>query len=260
MGHYFKLLKSTFDTFDFHSHPESVFNMDETGVPLSPRPPKIVAKKGQKKVRYRTSGQKSQITVIACGNATGQLIPPFIIFSGKQLNPLWTKNEVNGSRFAVSDNGWVDQELFSFWLTDQFIPHATSRRPLLLILDGHSSHFEPYSIEFARSHDVVIFCLPPHTTHECQPLDTSFFSSLKSHWQNSVHKFYQENPQKVVSKVNFCSVFKQAWLLAASPSNLVNGFRMCGIYFFDPKAIKCCEGEALYHCTVPLHCTIAALL
>ncbi len=46
-------------------------------MPLNPKPPKVVAKK---KVRYRTSGQKSQITVLASGSATGQVIPPFIIF------------------------------------------------------------------------------------------------------------------------------------------------------------------------------------
>lgn len=42
---------------------ECIYNMDETGVPLTPRPPKIVARRGQKKVRYRTSGQKAQVVV-----------------------------------------------------------------------------------------------------------------------------------------------------------------------------------------------------
>ena len=169
MDHYFKLLKDTFDQYDFASHPELIFNMDETGMPLCPRPPKVVARKGQKKVRYRTSGQKSQVTVLACGSATGQVIPPFIIFAGKQISPLWTENEVSGSRFAVSDNGWVDQELFNFWLTDHFLPNAPSGRPLLLLLDGHSSHFEPYSIQFAMEHNVVIFCLPPTLLTNASP-------------------------------------------------------------------------------------------
>ena len=60
-----------FDEFGFDQHTERIYNMDETGVPLEPRPPKVVAFKGQKKVRitatvtvrYRTSGQKAQITV-----------------------------------------------------------------------------------------------------------------------------------------------------------------------------------------------------
>jgi len=46
--------------------------MDESGtMPLEPRPPKAVA---QKKVRYLTSGQKQQTTVIGCGSATRQCL------------------------------------------------------------------------------------------------------------------------------------------------------------------------------------------
>ena len=109
---YFELLKSVYDKYDFYGHPEAIYNMDETGVPLEPRPPKVVARRGQKKVRYRTSGTKAQITVIGCGSATGQVLPPFIIFAAKQLNPLWMSDEVSGSRYAVSNKGWIDQNLF----------------------------------------------------------------------------------------------------------------------------------------------------
>ena len=91
LKNYFDQLRSIFDDFDFDNHPEAVYNMDETGVPLEPRPPKVVAQKGKKKIRYQTSGQKQQITVIGCGSATGQCLPPFIIFAAKQVNYLWTK-------------------------------------------------------------------------------------------------------------------------------------------------------------------------
>ena len=90
LDNYFDLLRSVYNDFDFDKFPESIYNMDETGIPLSSRPPKVVAKKGQKKVRYRTSGQKTQITVIGCGSAAGQVIPPFIIFAAKQVSPLWS--------------------------------------------------------------------------------------------------------------------------------------------------------------------------
>ena len=90
-----------YDEFDYGNRPESIYNMDETGVPLEHDPPKVVAKWGQIKVRCRT--QKSQITAIGCGSATGQSIPPFIIFAAKQLNHSWTLNEVSGSRYGVSD-------------------------------------------------------------------------------------------------------------------------------------------------------------
>jgi len=247
LNNYYDLLRSVYDESDFDKFPESIYNMDETGVPLSPRPPKVIAKKGQKKVRYRTSGQKSQITVIGCGNATGQSIPPFIIFAAKQLSPLWMNDEVNGSRFAVSENGWVDQELFCFWLKEHFLPNAVSRRPLLLLLDGHSSHFEPTTIEYAKNNGIVIFCIPPHTTHECQPLDISFFRSLKTHWQQSCHEFYQSNPGQVISKLNFCRVFKPAWLNAVNPSNITGGFKRAGVYPFNRQAIAALStGKTVY--------------
>ena len=36
--------------------------MDETGMLFDPRPPKVAAPKGLKKVRYRSSGQKGQLS------------------------------------------------------------------------------------------------------------------------------------------------------------------------------------------------------
>ena len=38
---YFDLLEEVFDEYDFHNHPESIYNMDETGMPLQPQPPKL---------------------------------------------------------------------------------------------------------------------------------------------------------------------------------------------------------------------------
>ena len=160
----FDLLRQIYDEHGFESCPECIYNMDETGVPLEPRPPKVVARKGQKKVRYRTSGQKAQITVLGCANAAGQILPPFIIFAAKQLNPLWTRSEVPGSRYGDSDKGWVDQELFHIWLKEHFLTNAVAQRPLLLLLDGHSSHFELQCIQFAKDNQIIYLLSP--TTHD----------------------------------------------------------------------------------------------
>ena len=57
--------------------------MDEIGIPLELHPPKITAKKGQKKVRYQMSGEKQQISVIGCGSVMGYVLPHFIAFAAK---------------------------------------------------------------------------------------------------------------------------------------------------------------------------------
>ena len=119
MKTYFDLLEEVYDVIDLRNYPERIYIMNETGMPLDPCPPKIVAPKGQKKVRYRCLGQKSQITISGCSSATGQAIPPFIYFAAKQLNSLWMKDEVSGNHFAVRDNGWIDQELFHALLANR---------------------------------------------------------------------------------------------------------------------------------------------
>ena len=83
MKAYFEELREIFDDYNFYEHPEAIYHMDETGVPLDPTPPKIITAKGQKKVRYCTSGKKQQIAITGCGNTTGQAMLPFIIFAAK---------------------------------------------------------------------------------------------------------------------------------------------------------------------------------
>lgn len=189
------------------THPEQIYNMNETGMPFDPRPPKVAASKGLKKVRYRSYGQKGQVTVVGCASVSGQPIPPFVIFDAKQLNSLWTKGEVAGTRYGLSDSGWIERELFHGWLAEHFLRHAVGNRPLLLLLDGHSSHFEPQTIRFAKENGIIVFCLLPHTTHKAQPLDCSLFRPLKSHWMSACQKFHQKTPGKIIMKCNFSGLF-----------------------------------------------------
>jgi hypothetical protein len=62
---YFDLLELTFNEYDFHNNPCSIFNMDETGMPLNPIAPKVVVPKGTKNPMAATTGDKSQITVVS---------------------------------------------------------------------------------------------------------------------------------------------------------------------------------------------------
>ena len=209
----------TLEAYNLVGRPAQIYNVDESGMLLNPRPPKVVSPKGRqtKKVRYRCSGQKGQITIVACSNAAGQAIPPMIIFSASRLNPAWTKGEVPGTQYGLSQNGWINNELFESWFIEHFIPNAVSARLLFLLLDGYSTHYQPQVIRFAMEHDVIMLCLPPHTTHESQPLDIGVFAPLKAQWSKFCHEFYQKNHGKVITKFNFSSLFSQAWYAAITP-------------------------------------------
>ena len=211
--------------------------MDETGVPLDYRSPRVLARKGQKKVRYCSTANKSQITVVGCINATGQALPPFVVFDAKNLNIQWTTGEVPGTTYGLSESGWMDNILFKDWFIKHFLSHAGSGRPLLLLTDEHSSHYNLEAVTMAKQNGVILFTLVPHTTHEMQPLDTAVYAPLKVHWQDVCHRYLQSHPGKVITKYQFSQLFSEAWLNTMNPANIISGFRSCGIYPFNPMAV-----------------------
>jgi len=85
------------------------------------------------------------------------------------------ESEVPGTSYGLSDKGWADGEFLKGWLVEHFIEPAAGACPLSLLLDGHSSHCQPELIDFAKPYEIALFCLPPHTTHESQPIDASVF-------------------------------------------------------------------------------------
>ena len=93
-------------------------------------------------------------------------------------------------------------------------------------------------LRYAKTNEVIILCLPPHTTHASQPLDAAVFGPLKQHWANACHKYMQKHPGKGITKYQFSGLFKEAWMETIRPANVCAGFKKCGIYF-DPKAIEC---------------------
>jgi transposase len=209
IGSYFDLLERTLEDNGLLEKPCQIFNMDETGMPLSPQSPKCVFTRGEKNPVNIDGGDKAQITVVACVSAAGYCIPPMVIWDRKKLSLELTAGEVPGTFYGLSDKGWMDQELFDAWLSCHFLRYAPPTRPLLLLLDGHSSHYSPHAIRFAAKEKVIMFTLPPHTTHVTQPLDRGCFSPLKMAWREVCHTFMAQYKLKYPLEGTKKSVIKQ---------------------------------------------------
>ena len=94
-----------------YSKPTQLFNCDETGMPLDPKPPKGVTAKGVKHPKAITTGNKTQITVLASCNAAGYCMPPFVIFDRKCLKQAMVDGEVPGTMYGLSESRWINSEL-----------------------------------------------------------------------------------------------------------------------------------------------------
>ena len=117
--------------------------------------------------------------------------------------------EIPGTLYGSSTNGWFDQELFLLWFHKLFLMSVPKVRPLLLIMDGHSSHYSPDFIRIAAKEQILIFVLPPHTTHLTQPLDKGCFGPLKTAWKAVCHEFFCKNPGRAVTRFDFSALFAE---------------------------------------------------
>ena len=84
---------------------------------------------------------------------------------------------------------------------------------VLLMLDGHSSHYCPDTIRLATKHQAILFALPPNTTHISQPFDKGCFSPLKEAWKQVCHNFLTANPGMVVTRYQFSRLFSSVVLV-----------------------------------------------
>jgi hypothetical protein len=238
INRYFDVLEHTLKENGIYNKPTLIYNCDESGIPLNPKGLKVVAKTGAKNISAISGNSKGQITVLACTSASGVALPPMVIFDRKTLNPELTTGEVPGTIYGLSDKGWINRELFLGWFYKHFLLLIPKTRPVLLLLDGHSSHYCPEVIRAAAKEKVILFTLPPHTTHITQPLDRGCFSPLKSYWKQLCHEFYAKNPGRVITRFDFSSLFSEAWRLAMSQKNIISGFKITGVYPFDRKVVQ----------------------
>jgi hypothetical protein len=105
------LEKTLYDN-DLIDRPCQIFHTDETGMPLDPKPLKVYGAVSQKNFYSVTTGNKGQLTALACVSAGGYCIPPMLIFNRKGLGEGMDDGAIPGTLFAFSPNGWIDTELF----------------------------------------------------------------------------------------------------------------------------------------------------
>lgn len=235
----FNLLTEVLSEHGLLYQPERIYNMDETGVQMNNKTGKVIATKGAKSVSSITSAEKGEtLSVIACCNAIGNFLPPVVIIKGVNQKPEFSEGLPTGSRvFMNKKSAYVNSELFYKWLVEHFIPQKPQGK-VLLILDGHTSHSSAFNmLETAERNDVILFCLPSHTTQALQPLDRSFFKPFKTFFTTETNNYMRSHPQKKITRYQSGKLIGNAWIRAATPANALSGFKACGIYPLNPNII-----------------------
>lgn len=110
--------------------PENIFNFDETGFHDDPKKKKLLFRRKCRNPEVIRNSTKSCYTAIFCGNAAGEMLPPYFIFKAKNAWSDWLFGATRGSRMTVTKSGWIDLESFDDWFKYHFLRFAIKKKEL----------------------------------------------------------------------------------------------------------------------------------
>lgn len=232
--------------------PRRVLNGDETAFSMCPKTGRVLAPKGWKNVyEVKKSGEKETLTVLLVFSAAGETLHPMVVFPYVRMPASVVKSIPLDWYIGKTESGWMRCETFyeyiangvDKWLTDNEVP-----RPVILFVDGHKSHLSYQLSQFCDEHGIILYSLPPNTTHIMQPADVSVFKPLKSEWKKTVRHWQAmtENSNCTVNRNTFCPLLETTLSMPTLPETIRNGFKRCGLFPFDPNAVdytKCISTE-----------------
>ncbi|XP_051902951.1 uncharacterized protein LOC127588313 [Hippocampus zosterae] len=239
LDHFFHLLSTVVEDHKLGGKSHYIWNCNEMGFQLARK--KVVLPKATSLGCKSTPGSKDYVSVLACLNAAGKDIPPFIVYSKAYPGGVCYKTQgPSDALYGWSDSGCVTSELFKKWFLGHFLVYAPKERPLLLIFDGNKSPVNLEVVEAARKEGIILVCLPPHCAHILQPLDAGLFPRIKQRFAALLDEMHAaEAPLFAVSKKDFSGVFKGAYQVAKGDEGIrivEEGFSKCGIYPVRPFA------------------------
>ncbi|XP_050502336.1 uncharacterized protein LOC126881802 [Diabrotica virgifera virgifera] len=204
--------------------------------------------KGSRNVYEIEHNPKVNLTVMFTFSAIGNILPPMIIYPHKRLPNDILSAVPNSWGIGLTENGWMDNKNFYAYIGNIFNPYLDRNnitRPVMFFVDGHKTHLTVQTSQLCTDLKIILVALYPNATRLMPPADVAAFKPLKTFWNKAVLQFRRDNPQKVLTKVQFASVLKSA-IDRLNPDVIRSGFRICGIFPWNSSALdysKCLGKE-----------------
>ena len=226
---FFKAYTEAMSRYNFSA--SRIFNLDESGFSTVMKPTKVICEKGLPVASQVARERGAHMTFVGIVNAAGNTIPPVFIIARKRMNPDFKRGAIDGSEFLLHHNGWMTHEGFLETLKHVHEKtFCTVDNKILLIMDNAECHMSIHAVEYAIRHGIVIVTLPPHTTAKLQPLDVSVFGPFKTCLRRVQEDYKLTHPNVAITEQMLPEMASQAWIRAATPSNILSGFAATGIW------------------------------
>ena len=221
--------------------PKNIINYDETNLTDDPGRKRMIFKRGTKYPERIMNGTKSSTSIMLAGSAAGDVLPLYVVYKSEHLWDIWKEGGPQKTRYNRSRSGWFDQYCFQDWFETVALPYCRRLSgKKMLVGDNLSSHFNDDIIEKCVLNNIAFVCLPPNSTHLCQPLDVAFFAPMKRKWREILTQWKKSprNNAGTLPKHQFPKLLRK--LMEELPNqndNMAAGFRKCGIHPIDRTAV-----------------------
>ena len=221
--------------------PRRVINTDETNFSLCPKTGKVLGPKGWKNVYdLKRGNEKDTLTVLGTFSADGSVLPGMIIYPYQRPPREVVESIPAPWALGLSESGWMRSDTFYEYVVNVLDPYLVEKnvpKPVVLFLDGHRSHMSYGLSDECSKRKIIIYTLLPNATHILQPADVAVFKPLKTAWKVTVRGYQKDHPNAVVIRASFAPLIDQTMKVAAKDTTIRNGFRVGGLYPWDPNAV-----------------------
>ncbi|DBA02789.1 TPA: hypothetical protein N0F65_006579, partial [Lagenidium giganteum] len=167
---------------------------------------------------------------------------PLFILPGKLLNrDVSAACEIPRARITTTESAFMDTNMMTQWI-ERFANEVPTpiQRPVVLLLNGASSHMDEAIDMRAKQLGVRLVQIPANASHLFQPLDVAVFRGLKSVLRQEINRFMLNTGKSGLTKKDEVSLASKAWVsgVVDKPDNIRSGFREAGIFPLSRPAMS----------------------
>ena len=148
---------------------------------------------------------------------------------------------------------WIDSQLALFWLESIFGPLTATVVGVtrLLIIDRPGSHITYAFVKFCAEYNILLLCLPSHSTHLLPPLDIGLFSPYQPFYGLAVDNHICSRRKTIdgIKKAMFLAFDTETREKAFTLQNICHGLEPGGIWpIFARRVLWKIVWEAVWRC------------
>jgi hypothetical protein len=123
------------------------------------------------------------------------------------------------------------------------------------VLDGHGNHVNPEFDQFCLDHNIIVVCMPAHSSHLLQPLNVGCLSALEQAYGRNVEQITGRGVNHI-DKPEFLPLYRQARQTALYQNNMQAGFAATSLVPYNPDRVlsllhaECHTAPSTIKCTL----------